>query len=128
MGILTDGDPLSKFPFFTIFRIFTHHRKGIKGTPNPKLKGGKLSGEGGLPPTDPPTGHRGDHLLRTHPPGDPRCVPLLTFLSSSASRFHLIGNKRSKSNRNGLLFPTHYNVSIAVTNRIVLWNICRINM
>ena len=56
-------------------------------------------------------------LCEPTPLGNPCCFPLLNLLVSSSSRFHWIGNKRSESNRNGLLWSTRYNVPIDVTNR-----------
>lgn len=73
--------------------------------------------EGGLPPMIPPRDPVGDQVFRTHPPGESYCVPLLNLLVSSSSRFHSIGIKQSKSNRDGLLWSAYYNVSIHVTNR-----------
>jgi hypothetical protein len=106
------------YNLYNTFRIALYnHKKGIKGTPNPKTKKGKQSGEGGLPPTDPHPRSGGDHIFRTHPPGDPVYATAHKRLVSSSPRFHSIGNKQSKSNSNGLLCPTHHNVSIDVTNR-----------
>jgi len=84
--------------------------------------------EGGFPPTIPPTDHRGDHDLRTHPPGDPFCSTALNLLVSSSSRFHSIGINQFKSHSYSVTYPARFNVSIAVTNRERLWNICRNNI
>jgi hypothetical protein len=114
---------------FTIdFVSLYSHKKGIKGIPNPKQKGGEQSGEGGLPTKIPPPGHQGDHLFRTHPPGDPFCSTALNLLVSSSSRFHSISINQFKSNRDGVTYPAQFNRSITVTNRVILWNICRIYM
>jgi hypothetical protein len=77
--------------------------------------------EGGFPPTDPPTDHRGDHDLRTHPPGETSFGTRINPPFASSPRVHWIGIKQSKSRSDGLLLPTQYNVSIAVTNRERLW-------
>jgi len=75
--------------------------------------------EGGFPPTIPPTGHRGDHPLRPHPPGESLSVAVVKPSLSTLSRFRKQGNKQRKRNRNGLLWSAQYNRSIAVTNRVV---------
>lgn len=129
MGILTDGDPLSKFSFFTIFRIFTS-QKGNQGNkiPNPKQKGGEMWTEGGLSTTNPYHDRSGDHDFRTHPAKQTVSIRLWCLRLASSSRLHSIGIRQSKSRSNIATPSAQYKVSIAVTNRVVLWNICRINM
>lgn len=46
----------------------------------------------------------------------------------SLSRFHSIGNKRSKSQSNIATYPAQFNRSIHVTNRAMSWKECRIYM
>lgn len=52
---------------FVIVVIFTHRKKGIKGQPNPKQKGGKKSNVRGFQSNGPPPSTKENRNLRTHP-------------------------------------------------------------
>ena len=96
-------------------------KRESRDNPTQNKKGASSQGKGVYHPRTHTPDPAEITICEPTPPGDPCCVPLLTFVSSSASRFHTQGNKRSKSNRNGLLFPTQHRCSIAVTNRETLW-------
>jgi len=103
---------------YNLYNIYIP-QKGDRGstTPNPKGENSEMLEEGGFHRIIPLPVRQGDPVLRTHPPTNPKRSGSAQPCIVSSSRFQTQGNKRSKSNRNGVASTTLYHCSIAVTNR-----------
>ena len=106
-----------------IFRIdfvsLYSHKKGIKGIPNPKQKGGEMWTEGGLPCDIPPRDPVGDQVFRTHPPRK----KLLRIRLSIALQLVLLASIRQATfNPNRVAISQHHrhNINALLPSRIAL--------